>query len=107
MVCGGDPTRIPEFWEPMHSHPSWSSHPLKDLPDCTKVVPLAMHGDSVPVSGVQRKWSKSVLVLSWCSLLARDGSTLQFNFLMVCVYKHILMKTGEQPAMSVVWKYLC
>eukprot|EP00969_Alexandrium_andersonii_P097248 4292298-Alexandrium_andersonii.AAC.1 len=85
----------------MHGHPSWSDHPVKHRTDLAKVVPLAMHGDSVPVSGVQRRWGKSVLVLSWCLLLARGGSTLQFNFLMVSLYKHILKKTGDEPTMAV------
>ena len=37
-------------------------------------VPISLHGDGTPVSGIGKAWSKSVDIWSWTSLVARGGS---------------------------------
>ena len=36
-----------------------------------KCIPLAIHGDGTPVTGVGKAWSKQYDVWSWCSLLGQ------------------------------------
>ena len=45
--------------------------PLKTIPEyTTKLIPLSLHGDEVPVFGVGKIWARSVLSFSWTSILA-------------------------------------
>eukprot|EP00969_Alexandrium_andersonii_P108757 4798276-Alexandrium_andersonii.AAC.1 len=87
----------------MVGHPSWEGHPLASRGSWDKCVPLGIHGDSVPVSGISRKWAKSVLVISWQSLVA-SGSTLDFVYLITLCFKHLLVKNAHRDSLKPVWE---
>ena len=55
-------------------------------------IQITLHGDGVPVSGIGKSWGRSVLFLSWCSLLA-TGNTLDFNFLIAGLYEKLCAAT--------------
>lgn len=66
-----DSSKLPEFWSSFSGHPCFEDHPLKAQPDfSTHVIPLALHGDEVPVLGVGKIWCKCVLFFSWFSLMS-------------------------------------
>eukprot|EP00969_Alexandrium_andersonii_P320635 14167050-Alexandrium_andersonii.AAC.1 len=97
---GGQPEKIKGFWKAMRNHPAFQQHPMQSRPDySTRCVPLGIHGDGVPVSGIGRKWSKSCLALSWQSMLA-TGSTLEFNMLITVLYKLLCVKSGPRDTMQ-------
>ena len=69
------------FWDKFQNHPcmelaTWTSHP--SFPH--KCIPLGMHGDAVPTTGVGKVWAKMQLCFSWSSLL-KITSTKASNFL--------------------------
>lgn len=65
-----DPNKLREFWNSMDGHPAMFNHPLKDYDDFEDwCLPISMHGDEVPVFGVGKIWSRSVLSFSWCSMV--------------------------------------
>jgi len=67
----GAPGRMKAFWDSVHLHPALEGHWVKNQPGWrTKYVPVATHGDEVPVVGVGKVWSKSFLTFQWASLLA-------------------------------------
>ena len=66
----GPPGSITGFWDAMANSPLLHFHPIRHEPDFQDVaIPIALHGDGVPVTGVGKSWSKSCDVYSWCSLL--------------------------------------
>lgn len=67
-----------------------------------RCVPLALHGDGVPVFK-----GKSMNVLSANSLLGR-GSTLDIKVMMCCYWSHLRHKsqTAEMDTEQAMWKYI-
>ena len=63
--------RLPDFWQAWESHPGMMRHPVKRFESWqTKFIPISLHGDEVPVMGVGKIWSRSVLSITWMSMLA-------------------------------------
>ena len=86
-ICPGRNT-LKRFWDSMEAgnHPSLRNHPMCSVPNWkTRAVPLSLHGDAVPVTGCGKVWSKSMLAISWCSMLGK-GSTIAFNFLIYSMF---------------------
>ena len=44
-------------------------------------MPISLHGDGVPVTGVGRSWSKSYDALTWTSCVASGDTVSIFNFI--------------------------
>ena len=66
-----DVSKVKLFWNSFKGHPLMANHPCKkneNWMDAT--LPLGLHGDEVPVSGVGKVWCKAVLSFSWFSILA-------------------------------------
>ena len=77
----GPPGALAAFWGEMQGNPVYEGHPVKRrLGHAEHAVPIAIHGDGVPVAGIGKSWSKSVDCWSWASMIAQ-GSTLDFTFL--------------------------
>ena len=94
---------LSEFWASQSHHPGLAEHPMKHRRRWwQRCVPLSIHGDSVPITGIARVWSKSMLILSWCGLLGM-GTTLQSQFLIYGVYSHLLNDTAR----SEMWRLIC
>ena len=71
-ILVGPPGGLEKFWETNINHPGMEGHPA--LVDLHKTLPLAMHGDGVPITGLGKIWSKTAWVYSWSSLLS-DATT--------------------------------
>jgi len=70
----------------MSDHPALPGHDLLSRVDYKiRCIPIALHGDGVAVSGVQRSWSKTADIISWTSMLG-VGSTLLTNFMIIIWY---------------------
>ena len=67
--------RMQRFWRAMRLHPQFQEHPLKSKPNWDRTtIPIAMHGDGVPVTGIGKIWSRVMTNYSWYSLLGQ-GTT--------------------------------
>lgn len=71
-ILVGPPGGLEKFWETNINHPGMEGHPA--LVDLHKTLPLAIHGDGVPITGLGKIWSKTAWVYSWSSLLS-DATT--------------------------------
>ena len=71
-ILVGPPGGLEKFWETNINHPGMEGRPA--LVDLHKTLPLAMHGDGVPITGLGKIWSKTAWVYSWSSLLS-DATT--------------------------------
>ena len=57
---------IEHFWNTMSDHPALNDHPMKEKRNWkTLYVPIALHGDGVPISGVGKSWQRSAEIWSW------------------------------------------
>lgn len=105
-MLGGDPSKLVAFWDNMDMHPSLAGHPMTSATDWKqRCIPLQLHGDGVPISGLGKAWSKSVEVYSWASLLA-SASTAMTQILICLFHKVLLAKSGGQDSMTTFWKHL-
>ena len=105
-VLVGPPESLATFWSTNLLHPAMQGHPC--LGDMSRKIPLAMHGDGVPITGLGKIWSKTAWVYSWCSLLS-DTATKDKQFLIGMVWDtlqgpHTMEKFHEVVAWS--FKYL-
>ena len=63
-MLGGSAGNVKKFWDSMRQHPAIDNHPMKDKDNWeTTTVPITLHGDGMPVSGVGKTWSKAVEVI--------------------------------------------
>jgi len=57
------------FWDAMTGHPLIDIVRTREGGFRDNLVPLALHGDDVPVTGVGKSWQKLITVFSWYVLL--------------------------------------
>ncbi|CAE7237646.1 unnamed protein product [Symbiodinium natans] len=96
-----DPSRLAAFWDCFRKHPCMEGHPLLSHPQYrNRCIPLAMHGDEVPVLGVGKIWCRSALAFSWNSLMATfAGRSVQDTNLYIwgCFEKFIVGDDEDAP----------
>jgi hypothetical protein len=102
LICSGTDA-LATFWASQTAHPGLAQHPLRGRRDFRhRAIPLSLHGDGVPITGVSRSWGRSLMALSFSSLMGL-GTTLQTQFLMFSVFAHLLSDRGKRA----MWKVLC
>jgi len=65
-------TVLEEFWDAMDGHPLLAHMKLKNREDGYRqnAVPIRIHGDDTPVTGIGKAWSKQCLFFSWTARTA-------------------------------------
>ena len=72
----GSADSVRRFWEAQESHPQMVGHPVSFKPNrFTLAIPISMHGDDVPVTGVGKAWTGKLTQWCWASLLGRGGTS--------------------------------
>ena len=72
---------LEHFWDEMAEHPQLVGHPVTLRRDYKRrAIPLTLHGDGVPATGIGKGWGQMMDVFSFSSLLG-FGSTVQMNML--------------------------
>ena len=56
--------------------------------DLDKMVPLTLHGDGTPVTGVGKSWGKSGDFWSWASVLGYSSYAALVRYLIVMLHSH-------------------
>ena len=58
---------LEEFWDQMDGHPLLDHMQLKNREDGyrSNAIPLRIHGDDTPVTGIGKSWTKVCLFFSW------------------------------------------
>ncbi|CAE8728388.1 unnamed protein product [Polarella glacialis] len=86
--------KLHEWWEHVKEHPQMLNHPIKTRDQRARWgVPLAIHGDGVPITGIGKGWCKLMTMFTWSSLLG-SGSTLDMLFWIWSVFDK-LCHTGD------------
>ena len=59
-----DVDELETFWNAMEDNPQLRDHPVLNRRDWKRrAIPLVLHGDGVPLTGIGKSWSKLVDVL--------------------------------------------
>ena len=102
IICPGADI-LEGFWNSQTGNPALESHPILKIPNWKRrAIPLKIHGDSVPVTGCGRVWSKSLFIISITGLLGH-GSTMKSLFLMYAGFAHLLTDESSRA----LWKIIC
>ena len=81
-----------KFWDAVQGGPQFQSHPVRHREDFrNKCIPLKIHGDGTPVTGLGKGWGKLVDIFSVSSLLI-CGPTILRNLLMWLIFQHLICK---------------
>jgi hypothetical protein len=98
--------QISEFWRSQRGSPRMQGHPVTSRTGyMRRCIPIRLHGDGVPVTGVGKSWSKCADVYSWCSVFA-TGPTISFNFYIWAVFKTVQSKAFNRNTKAVFWQIL-
>jgi hypothetical protein len=94
-----------EFWQAAENHPQMKDHPLLSQENYQeKTIPLAMHGDGTPATGIGKVWAKMMTILSLTSLVGY-GSTLEKYFWLYSVFDRLCVQ-GESGTWFTVFTIL-
>jgi len=91
------------FWSCMRNGLHFKCHPARYINDLSKVIPLRLHGDGTPASGIGKSWGKMVDVFSLSSMLVFGKSSLLHNFLVWMVHQSLLCVLREHHTMNAFW----
>ena len=98
--------QISEFWNAMRGNSRLEGHPVTARTGYKRrCIPIRIHGDGVPVTGVGKSWGKSADIYSWNSFFA-TGPTIEFNFYIWAVFKAVLSTSFNRNTKNTFWKIL-
>ena len=67
------------FWEDVKSTPQYLSHPIRGrLNHESLAIPISVHGDGTPITGLGKAWGKLMDIWSWSSLVASGPTELSY-----------------------------
>ena len=94
----GHPGILESFWANQAGNPLLEQSNLREQLDWnTKTIPLGLHGDGRPVSGLGKAWGKQLDLYSMFSLLAH-GSTKDVMILLHAGFCDLLVKESMKTA---------
>ena len=105
LVYPGEQT-CQRFWNAVQGSPQFKQHPVRfRLNFKTKCIPLKMHGDGTPVTGLGKQWGKMVDVYSVSSILSFGPSVLQ-NLMLFMLFQHLQSVHDGHHTMKTVYRKL-
>ena len=94
-----DVDELERFWNAMEDNPQLKDHPVRARRDWKRrAIPLVLHGDGVPLTGIGKSWTKLMDVFSISSLLGR-GST-RLNMCLIYAFLTSLSATAAGTTSS-------
>lgn len=98
---------LPKFWNNVAGHPLMRGHPIKEdanFASCT--VPIAIHGDGVPITGIGKGWSRIMTLFRWYSLVGQ-GSTRELLFWIWGMYDRLILGCVNEGTRAKFFQVLC
>ena len=87
---------LERFWEAAKGNPQYDDHPIRDRPNFSrKCIPIGMHGDDVPITGIGKGWTSKMTMFSWFSMVALGRNTKDKMHL---IYAACLLRKAPSPA---------
>ena len=104
----GSADSICKFWQAQASHPQMAGHPVSFKPNrFTLAIPLSLHGDDVPVTGVGKAWTGKLTQWCWASLLGR-GATSEVLFWIYGLFERlrVILTAGSESTLHTFFRIL-
>lgn len=80
--------RLRAFWESNRSHPVFPTHDVQHRGDYTeRCIPISLHGDDVPITGIGKAWASLMTTFSWTSMLSTGETRDCQYFIFGCFEK--------------------
>ena len=94
-----EPDICKKFWKAQKAakHPALDGHPLQHLNDehLNMVVPISLHGDEVPVTGIGKQWSRKIVNFSWHSMVSTTSNVQDSQFFIWALFDKVGITEGE------------
>lgn len=98
---------LKSFWNSVAQHPQMHAHPLKDIQHYkTTCIPIALHGDGVPIVGLGKGWSRVMTLFSWYSLVGQ-GHTRELLFWVWGIYDRLIKGAVDGGTRAKFFAVLC
>lgn len=99
-----------EFWHAVRDSPHFLQHDVGSRPGFeSKCIPLKIHGDGTPVTGLGKGWGKLVDIFS-CSSILTTGPTILRNLMIFLIFQHLMCveeghNTLDQAYKMWIWSF--
>jgi len=91
-----------KFWAAVKDSPQLLAHKVGKVPGFKEnCIPLKIHGDGAPVTGLGAGWGKLVDIFSVSSMLVTGPSLLR-NILLLMMFQHLICRSEDHNAMDIV-----
>lgn len=96
-----------KFWEAQQGHPQWQGHPLSTMNpnQLKKMIPLSLHGDEVPITGIGKQWARKMVNFSWHSLLSTIASVRDSQFFIWALFEKVGLIEEEVDGYNTLWHF--
>ena len=105
-IIYGSRLQCVKFWQAVRGSPQFASHPVRHRDGFEDhCIPLKIHGDGTPVTGLGKGWGKLVDIFSVSSLLI-CGPTILRNLMMFLIFQHLICRDGGHNTLDTAYKML-
>jgi len=95
-----------KFWNAVRGSQHFASHPVRHRAGFEDhCIPLKIHGDGTPVTGLGKGWGKLVDIFSVSSLLI-CGPTVLRNLMMFMIFQHLICRDLDHCTMDEFYRML-
>ena len=105
IIYGSRGTCI-NFWKSVSGSQHFAAHPVRHRENFEeRCIPLKIHGDGTPVTGLGKGWGKLVDIFSVSSLLICVPTVLR-NLMMFLIFQHLQCRDPDHCTLDVFYKQL-
>jgi len=105
-IIYGSRSTCMKFWSAVRGSPQFASHQVRHRAGFEDhCIPLKIHGDGTPVTGLGKGWGKMVDIFSVSSLLI-CGPTILRNLMMFMIFQHLICRDPDHCTMDEFYRML-
>jgi len=92
------------FWAAVKGSPQFLAHEVGKVPGYEEnCIPLKIHGDGTPVTGLGKGWGKLVDIFSVSSMLV-IGTTILRSMMIFMMFQHLICRDDDHNTMNTVFR---
>ena len=103
IIYGSRGTCI-KFWQAVSGSQHFAAHPVRHRENYEeRCIPLKIHGDGTPVTGLGKGWGKLVDIFSVSSMLV-IGTTILRSMMIFMMFQHLICRDDDHNTMNTVFR---
>ena len=88
--------RLKKFWATNRDHPAFTASRVGRVPEFdSTVIPISLHGDDVPITGLGKSWAAGMTMFSWSSMVGL-GTTREMMYLIYGIFEKLREVDADQ-----------